>query len=996
MLIIALEAFLELLNDDSCEAVNSNTPFTVITVDTLNDTAAMTMFSRYCSNKLKAYCQSVGINLDFHLVQPPLDKEYASLFFSAYKLVALPQLNSDCTAILKIDNINQTLRSLKAKYGADSFVICTGSTADESQNRKHSMAKHGTLTQSAEGLISNASGEYQSYAPIRDFLVEEVFEMLSMCGISPLNCRHDQPLIPFYLDSNALLFSIYGRSATDVCEVSHVSKSAKGCGGKGNRQGCNLCLKVGKEDKAATRHNQSPRWNFQRDITALRDYLYTVGSDLSHRTLHPKSICPVTNSVIYQPNVLKSRTLEKILWWAAQITYDDQKRASDFAELVRAGNVHTHAGVKDIEADSTLDQQAKQQYLEMYIDGCQQPLMNIFNIEHAIYLSMQYSYLGVKSLPYRPLAIWNAVFNKGKRIPFPSVDTNTAIISDLPDAIAFQLAPVGTDINDLYRQPFRSWDLIDADMQPQCLSTQYVVNTQSIKATWDHGNITTTVKGKQFTLGPGAYRHLQRSLEEMATERGENFTVNVTLNDRSEAGFALPRTTARTARKVDTHRHKSVRSIIRTKRNGRSIINRGRTSLKLNPASDIASQAMALTDERSFWLPSFDREVRPTVNTAIELPCDADTADFHVNREAISEFIKTELPEMIRIHDEFALMLRHQKRREAGKMTLRQYINTEPVWHLLRSSILFVPEGKKKSTLRLMRRTELYAELDLYNKPDSFEANADHPKCLSMHQYRKMKAKVLIDIRNRRNASRAEARQLKTVNRSRLVADWVTQHIKELHCHRMNYSVQHIDTALLLAAGVTGFDHINIKQQGLVYLDWHDEIGSSLNSIESFLSTFLPKPDIKTLNQVPNVMIKLEKKLNDLNKQFNTTVNSKLAMWRELYESLPTYAELAGTVLNEEQQIHYMAEANDFSGNLIIENNHYLGWQVYQNLSGTAYTVLTHRVMPWHRTQQHRQAFEAELARLQTTSEIKTASTALNRSSGSSKMQALMSLTRAA
>ncbi|MBF4281129.1 hypothetical protein EAY27_29050, partial [Vibrio anguillarum] len=62
------------------------------------------------------------------------------------------------------------------------------------------------------------------------------------------------------------------------------------------------------------------------------------------------------------------------------------------------------------------------------IEQAQKPLITLFSERHAVYLSFRWSLDGIKSLPYRPLVIWNELTNGRGWVPYPQTNSEYELL----------------------------------------------------------------------------------------------------------------------------------------------------------------------------------------------------------------------------------------------------------------------------------------------------------------------------------------------------------------------------------------------------------------------------------------------------------------------------------------------------------------------------------------------------------------------------------------
>ncbi|PSV00375.1 hypothetical protein [Photobacterium kishitanii] len=473
VLTIALEAYNRCI---LAGLIESERPLIVSNVDPKAEAIPMLMYVHYCVPRLKAYAKKKNINLYFDIVSPAFQDEYANKYLTAQKLIPNASRNGDCSVILKITASEKYVKTIlsrfkssekMSKYCNAQVISVTGSRIDEGSRRAGNMATQNIKDKSISDLhdelesVDTGSTTLYKFAPIRNWTTEQVFLANELAGEKPLtkNALGIHNAIPSFLSDFALLLAIYGNASSEACEISIGSKATSGCNGKA-RFGCVVCTMVGTIDKTQTSLAASPRWAAlgQEEALRVRDLMFRLSTDMNARALHAKAYDPVGyNRIVLQPNILKPRHLEKLIRLFSQLSVLSQDRAAEFKVLVEQGREDEHAGIQDIKSDLTLTAKARRRFLEMYKEQAQRPLINLFSLKHALYLSYRWCLDGVATHPYRPLAIWNDIANQKGWIPFPltneeyqykyGVKVGISEQDELPEAI---LMPV---YNNEYEKP---------------------------------------------------------------------------------------------------------------------------------------------------------------------------------------------------------------------------------------------------------------------------------------------------------------------------------------------------------------------------------------------------------------------------------------------------------------------------------------------------------------------------------------------------------------
>ncbi|MEZ9709713.1 hypothetical protein AB4254_13630 [Vibrio breoganii] len=503
-------------------AIESSRPLIIISGDTKVEQHPMVMYPNFDADNIKVYCEINNINLYYIKSEPGLKDEFFVKYGGANKLLSNATRSGDCTPILKTDPANKALKTILGSTEAP-LISLVGSRRNEGSRRTANMDKQGILHKSATDLLDEVStmeiGTITDFAPIRDWCFDEVFGYLRIAGTEPI--EQSEHTLPFHMPHAGLLLEIYGNgSGAEVCELAlGANQQSAACGGKA-RFGCTVCTQV-PNDKSSEGLNQLERWRALGSENALRvrDWLFRVSCSIDARAYHAKSIDPVFNRIMLQPNVLKTRYLEKMVRYAAQLTLDSHRAAEEFSALVDQGLEHTHPGYAEILADTSMTENTKKLFLRMYKQEAQKPLMNYFNTKHAILLSFQWALDGVGALPYRPLAILRDVMMYNKRIPYPKLN------SEMPYAVTLKSEPVpeafvlrmykeeyeqkeylNDDLAELYSPSFSAADHIVMAQDMHCGTTDRAHHNAAIRVNADikmdrFGNLTHTVNKVAFRKG---------------------------------------------------------------------------------------------------------------------------------------------------------------------------------------------------------------------------------------------------------------------------------------------------------------------------------------------------------------------------------------------------------------------------------------------------------------------------------------------------------------
>jgi len=464
-LLIALEAYVRFI---AKHPAHKNRLLSISTVNTQIESIPMNLYVGYTKNKIVHYAKMKGINIQYDLVSPKLENEFFIKYASGDKLLNNGTRSGDCTNILKLDPMKESMDLLRHRIGDNQQLVSyVGSRISESSRRSGNMETQGIRDKNITCLISDIDGqknkkkkEIIDYAPIRSWSDNEVFTGLRIAGSDAV--WKSEFNIPSFFPHSRLLLEIYGNgSGAETCEINTSGAGGQGCSGTA-RYGCTLCNQIVTE-KSGVEASKYQRWEILGSERALRvrDWMFRVSMDVNARSLHAKAYDPVFNRVILQPNILKTDYLIKMVRLASQLTNDSIDAAENFKELLRSGREMEHPGYKEIQNDETLHPKCRSEFLNMYRSEAVKPQTAYFSLEHAVLLSFKWALEGVSSLPFEPLSVWSNTCNDIDRIPYPKLnsemDEEVKLISQpVPEARVLRTYNKKHEKNNFWQDDFLS------------------------------------------------------------------------------------------------------------------------------------------------------------------------------------------------------------------------------------------------------------------------------------------------------------------------------------------------------------------------------------------------------------------------------------------------------------------------------------------------------------------------------------------------------------
>lgn len=829
----------------------------IATVNTLVESLPMIMLTQYLIPRIKAYAISLGINLDYQELTPPLNDEYFIRWGAASKLVTNASRSGDCTVILKTDVTNRYITQLMAEEAGHTVITVSGQRLDESVRRANNMQSQNVAFKTSadirEQLQSTDIG-LQSFAPIRHWTTEQVFTFHEMVGTRPIarSLLPEQPVIPSFVPNHGLLIEIYGNGSNDVCSVAVGStKMGAGCGGRA-RYGC-MCCTVVTEDKSSEALTRYPRWEVLGASKGLRvrDFLFRLSAS-SSRAFHAKAIDLVGfHRICLQPNVLRSRDLEALVWFASQLAVDSANEANRFKALVAAGRELEHEGYADIYNDANMSDEIKAEMLAMYREVAQQPLWNCYSEKHAIMQSFNWSLQGIAALPFRPWVIYNRVVN-GERRNYPLLNTEyeakfgkISLANKTPEARVIRMYTPEHEqqFNPMTAPHFLSFhqrglDVADLlDTESNCSVEHYAKNSTSVKVT-----LMRVAKGVTVVSAKLNGRQLPaQALDLIRDDVVEQFRARLTEGDTVTADYVIP-FMANDAFQYylrDTVTQK-VRRICHTERvlerkAGKVI--RNNTRLRFYSANQDA-EFESSTISNPFLRVRFEQDqvkAYQMVDTFDENY--VNSQNVHLDLEKMNLWLATGGREQAMTMHDTALAMALRDRTPA-----RRFHGTDVAHLLLSAGGMMIKSGYSKTFMNMLKRTELLAELGAYDYANLSADRLDrHPNVMTMAQHRQDKIACVNRIRIERNRLRAERHLMVSADFSygdlseRLLQDVRTFSTEAQRCITL------LNAAIKVSfTGVQDINELNAVDHGKLAQFWLSYYNSALTSPSDFVALCLP------------------------------------------------------------------------------------------------------------------------------------------------------------
>ncbi|ELP5729235.1 hypothetical protein QTV44_002501 [Vibrio vulnificus] len=555
----------------------------------------------------------------------------------------------------------------------------------------------------------------------------------------------------------------------------------------------------------------------------IRDYLYRLSCDPSARCFHAKAYDPAYNRIALQGNVLKSSHLEHLITLAAQLSVESAIAANEFAQLVANGREMEHEGYAEIANDTSIAGKTRSAMLAMYREQAQKPIFRCFSESHAVVLSFKWSLEGVACAPYRPLAIWRDVL-AGYRVPYPQLNSEYILqhgaiqmSSPMPDPVMVsffkktmeepaKFLDEGRDLLEYWSRPIGKHDVFDRDMNCSLsdvaqsslrLSVRYEVGEEGtvevdVPRSGYFGGVQfdalpmfrcrvlrVTLDGKTLTdealalIMPDVERevsqhcaHLFSSLAESLWQDGDKQqprlrdfdalygTQTTTLELPYFSALNLAPSVRSEASTVATRVNATQRVV---KRVGVKIV-RGSTRMRFYPIDSVSRQSYMHLKPNSLLSLNFDvyqREQMPYVNHSHrQMDVSQVLENVDINFDTFDYWRDHQRADALEQHDRWVATSL-----ERG-LSLYRYGGSHVISELAGAG-LAISSCYHDQFIKLLKRTQLFEVLgilDLQNcTKDQLLAM---PNVHTMAEHRHDKARLLLEVRRRRNLDRTKVRAL--------------------------------------------------------------------------------------------------------------------------------------------------------------------------------------------------------------------------------------------
>lgn len=818
VMLICIEAYAQSIAEGKIEPER---PLIVTTVDTLVESIPMTMLVRYSVPFICNYAKSLGINFFYDVLTPPLTDEYFIRWGAGAKVLSNPSRSGDCSKILKIDVSETHIRGLRKrlnKIGAcyKDAPICQflGSRDQESARRSQNIKKSQLHINPLDDMkeIKVAGCQLHQYAPICHWSDDDVFLAHELAGSDPVTpslLGNSQPLINSFFSHYGLLLAIYGNGSKESCSIVVGQQSGEGCNGKA-RFGCYVCPQVGSRDSSSEGLARYPRWRVlgAENAVAVRAYLYRLSANMGARAFHAKAVDHVGfQRIMLQPNILKPQFLEKMVWFASQLSIESQEQANHFAVLVKQGREMEHEGYRDIATDPSLTEKVRRQFLDMYKQEAQRALLTCFSERHALMLSFRWLVDGIASPTYRPMAIYQKVLD-GQRLPWPMTNEKyeakygaISISNPLPDALALPMLtkkaeaefdPItAPDFLSYWQRPVGTLDLFDKEKNCQIESRpvdsisvsvkmsplvkeKTVGGESKYKVNYEHP------KMQNRRMPNLAYKLIKPQLSELVKQqvlntqsqvqqdqfeasisRGHTLKFSIPFLTMSESNYQLNDVTSG----VEAYADRSERAVVRKQGKVEKTYSKMRF---YKPKAVPAKYAKQLVRKERLTLSFLSQEhyIMTEDDRSQISRMEAPSLDrIYIDEYYYGVWLENGgWQRCLSIHDDVVnkALIDARWRRKQGftHSRVRVYHGSSEAYKMLSDTGLSIKPEYREQLMKTLKRTDLFSEIGAYDYAAfSFEKLQSLPNMIPMGEHRRDKVRAVNRIRSVRNANRRLAQK---------------------------------------------------------------------------------------------------------------------------------------------------------------------------------------------------------------------------------------------
>lgn len=903
LIALNLQAHIELIKEMKIDA---NTPFFLVTIDTDVESIFTQLTINHHIDALKKFSIENEINLQLICKKPPVDKRYASLFFSGLKYYSVSRTSNDCSEILKVDTASLAIKELikNINFSLSDHCMMLGTRHSESANRSSKMKRRvNTAVEVAEYQFHSTKEKKRlsTFEPIANFSDSNVWFILqhSSCSNQPL---YNSPLIkpfPTYIDNFSVLRLMYELSGVksdtcpDAAAMLQGSASAGSCGSsKSARQGCYLCLKslVDKSSNEAQK-NTDFYSHLIGDTNLFRNWLLSEAADIDKRVFYSRAIDKTTGYVSMSANVMNAEHFVKAIAHASILTITDQVRAKHLRYLIDSDQIEKDRGYQLIINDEKLSAADKETLLKLYITQATKPLISMMNDKIALFISFIHSRDGVKIAPWAAYNIWkmaeSCLTNAEYEIEDFGFDDNDSSkylsMLDLPELFEQQKIKLFKSEPEIFGEiPVVDVTKIKFDDVPDIRMIK-IPNNQSLRIPYLDS----------------------LDLDRVRCDYTRNIcSVDLTTNEANVIGTDLKLQYCEDVGKIDLYSphlkkkaclvYASQRKIIRKKEKKKISISRGRSrtnSMSFKLRTDIPAITSTFKPLRLFIPSTTSIETMDIITTNENL-----NTRMVFNEDQLSEyFYNSQRPVKETLYvNKFYSCNRTDGYEDTIILKFRDWRKCYGLYHsagtaaykaLLSWDFISLSKRARNNQDFIINRNELFKAIGIHNA--SNQELLDNS--ISINEHRTIKAKILLNIRERKNVNRNYYKSevlLYNEDIEKYTINQITQRL-DFGLHHFKNIITDLNlSSHLLNKGIGYFDGMNISNFFQTIKNWIQLF--VLISVDDLILLHTNHQDRSRLNtakfrQFITVLV------NSYRKLFNMIIESSLS---ETNEALKTNSTL--------------------------------------------------------------------------------------------------------
>ncbi|WP_143562433.1 hypothetical protein [Shewanella sp. UCD-KL12] len=308
-------------------------------------------------------------------------------------------------------------------------------------------------------------------------------------------------------------------------------------------------------------------------------------------------------------------------------------------------------------------------------------------------------------------------------------------------------------------------------------------------------------------------------------------------------------------------------------------LERGNTRLSFYPTISDSRIHRAHKQEKELLVPSFETHTQKTIVTHdASLLLEEEKAaleNIMISKEGLAQWkLVGGLTRALEIHDDHLTTLISKRHQRGYKVSdVRSYGGTHVAEAMLAEGVVSINKKYWTQLQSILKRTQIFNDLGMYSfQSMTVEAVQAHPKAISMTQHRTDKARVMLEVRELRNAQRREfkqsasmnfiAKNLNTFKRAALGAIESVSYELSASLLKMSFDTQEVSplnraqiSSLWLSLNMDGMSHIDHLLRKIMTL-------SGFNTLKASPTEYVVAGR-ESLATIEALEVKLERALND-------------------------------------------------------------------------------------------------------------------------------------